>query len=454
MKKKLSTYFVLLLSVFVVVSCGMGEEEAVVPSPYAYVKSFGIGNIKCSYHSFTSEGEDTAVVRTMDFSTVGFTINQHTGRIYNNDSLPYGTDVSKVVMSMSVAGVPSIFVDSTETYEAFSTLDSLDFTSPRRFRVYSADAQYFKDYTVSVNVHRVDPEMMVWTKYPAVEGVVPVRAQELDGEMFLFGDNGSGTPVVAAASMDDAAVWTVSELVGLPLDALATITSFGGRLYAVSAGNVCSSADAVVWDVVATGTGAVAIIGASDEDGMLWIAGGEGIFCSTDGASFVLSETLPQGFPLYGVSVASYPLSHNKGIMRYVAVGHATEAMDGNVTVWSRLSNEDSWVCYDNEGNTFPCPALNGLSVVRYNGYLYALGGAGVVDGSAVDAFSSFYVSKDNGIVWKANESYYQRLPKELAGNKAPFAVAVDSRNYLWIMNAGEDGGVWKGIINRLGFER
>ena len=137
-----------------------------------------------------------------------------------------------------------------------------------------------------------------------------------------------------------------------------------------------------------------------------------------------------------------------------MAIGYSSETMNGNVTVWSRLSSEDKWVCYDNADNAFPCPALKGLSVVRYNGYLYALGGAGVVDGNGVDAFASFFVSKDNGIVWKRNESFYQRLPEELAGSDAPFAVAVDSGNCLWVMNAGEDGGVWKGIINRLGFEK
>ena len=92
--------------------------------------------------------------------------------------------------------------------------------------------------------------------------------------------------------------------------------------------------------------------------------------------------------------------------------------------------------------------------MVRYDGYLYALGGAGNVGGTEVGAFGSFYVSKDNGIVWKENRSFYQRLPEELAVGGAPFAVAVDSKNYMWIIKTGENGGVWKGIINRLGFNK
>ena len=91
---------------------------------------------------------------------------------------------------------------------------------------------------------------------------------------------------------------------------------------------------------------------------------------------------------------------------------------------------------------------------MRYDNYLYALGGAGTVGGSDVNAFSSMYVSKDNGIVWKEKQSFYQRLPEELTVGSAPFAVAVDSKNYMWIIKTGENGGVWKGIINRLGFNK
>ena len=71
-----------------------------------------------------------------------------------------------------------------------------------------------------------------------------------------------------------------------------------------------------------------------------------------------------------------------------------------------------------------------------------------------VAPFNSFYISKDNGITWKVSTGFYQRLPEELVGDDTPFAVAVDSRNFIWIINSGTDGGAWKGIINRLGFEK
>ena len=76
------------------------------------------------------------------------------------------------------------------------------------------------------------------------------------------------------------------------------------------------------------------------------------------------------------------------------------------------------------------------------------------MNGVEVGAFNSFYISKDNGITWKEPNDFYLRLPEELAGNNSPFAVAVDSNNFMWIITSGTGGAVRKCIINRLGFKK
>ncbi|MBR5828563.1 MAG: hypothetical protein IKY47_00750 [Bacteroidaceae bacterium] len=455
MKKNLTIYFALFSLVLSFVSCGFSDEDEVVLSPYAMLKSFSLGNIKSAYPEFTSTGEDTLVVKTVAMDSYAFTIDQAAGEVYNNDSILYRTDVTKVVISYTSDGVASIYVDSLDTYVHLSTTDSIDFSSPRKVRVYSGDAEYYKDYTVKVNVHQVEPELMVWNKYAVAEGVVPVRAVEADGVMHLFGKDGNGATVVATTDIKDIPSWKVQSLSGLPADAeLATVQVFRGALYAVAGGDVYTSTNGADWTVAASGTGAVAIVGVSDEDGKLWIAGNQGVMYSEDGVAFAVSEALPEDFPLYGVSLASYPMVHNKSIIRYMLVGYTNAEKNGSPVVWSKLSTEDAWAVYHNEGNQYACPSLGGLSVVRYDDFLYALGSAGTVNSNAVDAFGSFYISRDNGITWKVSTGFYQRLPQELAGNDAPFAVTVDSDNFMWIINSGTDGGVWKGIINRLGFEK
>ena len=454
MKRNLATYFALFSLVFVAISCGSSDEEEYELSPYAMLKSFSLGNIRSAYPSFTSTGEDTLVLKTVQMTAFPVTINQVTGEVYNNDSLPFATNISKVVTQFSVNGVASIYVDSLDSYEHFSSTDSLDFTSPRKVRIYSEDAEFYKDYTIKINVHQVDPELMVWNKYPAVEGLVPVRVVEANGAMFLFGKDSNGAATVASTALEGVPAWEVSQVSGLPADTdLSTIQLFNGALYAVAGGNVYTSADGAVWTLSASDTGAVAIVGASEEDGKLWIAGSQGVLWSEDAATFTVNEALPEGFPLYGVSLASYPLNHNKKIVRYMLVGYTAEDKSGEPAVWSKLSTEAKWTNYKNEENKYECPALEGLSVVRYDNYLYAVGGAGTVNGREVAPFNSFYISKDNGIAWKVSTGFYQRLPEELVGNDTPFAVAVDSNNFIWIINSGTEGGAWKGIINRLGFE-
>ena len=91
--------------------------------------------------------------------------------------------------------------------------------------------------------------------------------------------------------------------------------------------------------------------------------------------------------------------------------------------------------------------------MLRYDDFLYAFGGAGVAHGEAAVAFSSFYISRDNGITWKTPGGFYQRTPADLQGYDAPFAATVDSNNVMWIVCAGEKPVVWKGVVNRLGFK-
>lgn len=456
MKKYLATYlavFSLLCSGLA--SCSDNDDDVTVETgPYAVISSFGLGNIRSAYPGFTSDGRDTTFVRTVTMEDFLFTINQVTGEIYNNDSLPFATNVTKVVTYLSAQGVPALYIDSIGEYVPYSSSDSVDFTMPRKFRVCSTDLKSYKDYTITVNVHQLNPDKMVWNEWDAVDGVEPVRAIEFDARMCLFGTK-NGAPVVASTAIDGTPSWSISDLSGLPATVdLTTVQTFKGMLYVLSDGDLYSSSDAVAWSPVLKGNGLLSIVVASEDAGELVVAGESDFYSSADGTAFEADGTVPSGFPLRGVSIMSYPLNHNENIVRYMAIGYDTSAADARTRVWSRLSNEAEWVDYENAGSKFACPVLDGLSVVRYDNFLYALGGAGLVNGVEVGAFNSFYISKDNGITWKEPNDFYLRLPEELAGNNSPFAVAVDSNNFMWIITSGTGGAVRKCIINRLGFKK
>ncbi|MBQ5751259.1 MAG: hypothetical protein IIV89_00270 [Bacteroidaceae bacterium] len=444
MKKKLALYLVSAILLLATHSCGVDEKENAVLSPYAVLHSFKIGNIRSEYPSFTSAGEDTLVAKTIAGSSFPFTINQMSGEVFNVDSLPYATNLDKLVIKTSLSGYAKLYVDSLDSYEFFSETDSLDFSYPRKMRVTSADGNYVRDYTVTVNVHRVDPNLMVWNDYEAPEVSSPSRAVEFNGAMCIFGNSG-GQLSVAMSSLAGEPEWSVQPLDRLPSAVnLSTVHSFNGSLFVVAGDGLYRSADAVNWEPAYAADGLLAIVAASDESGEMLVATADKLLSTIDGVSFTAVGDVPAGFPLYDVSIASYTLSHNSNFVRYMLVGYTTAAMDKAPVVWSKLSTEKGWSKFDNEGNPFPCPALEGLSVVRYDNFLYAMGGD----------FKSFYISRDNGITWKEPEDFYQRLPKALIGMKQPFVVTVDSNNVMWMVTAGSKPAVWKGILNRLGFAK
>ncbi|MBQ8336280.1 MAG: hypothetical protein IJY44_01965 [Bacteroidaceae bacterium] len=450
MKNSFAIFLAVLSIVSVFSSCSNDDESA--NSPYAYIKSFGVDDIKSKYPAFNAEGKDTTVTKTISMKGYPFTINQATGEIYNADSLPYATNLTKIVMNMSVEGVARMYDDALGTYEYFKATDSIDFTSPRKFQITSLDGNYSKYYTVSINAHKVEPELMVWNNVERLAGVTALKAIEFNGGMHLFGTT-EGKLIVAVAPVTGDVAWEKYDVTGLPLTAnFSAIAEFGGELYAVADGNLYKSSDAMTWSVAASGSDLIAVVGASDS--RMWLAGSDALYTTADGVALEPAGTLPEHFPLYGISTASYPLSHNKDIVRYMLVGYDTPAMDGKPYVWSKLSTENGWAKYDNVENPYPCPALKGLAVMRYGGFLYAIGGSGKVSGADVEAFSSFYISKDNGIVWKAYEGFYQLLPESLKGYDGKFAAAVDSRNFMWIVTSGEKAVALKGIINRLGFNK
>ena len=453
MKNRLAIYLAMLMLLFVVTSC-FNDNDDTEYSPYAMMTSFGIGDLKSQYPTFTSTGADTFQVRTIKGTSYPFSINQVTCEVYNSDSLPFATKVDKVTISMGLTGYAMIYDDSLGTFNYFESTDSLDFTKPRKFRLTSESGEYYRDYTVSVNVHQVNPDVMSWNNYAALEGVKPLRSLEHDGSMCLFGEK-DGQFLLATTALQGAPLWQQAAIIGLPGTAnLATVQSFGDALYVVAGDGIYKSTDGAEWSLSFGCDRALAIVGASDSDGKMWVATANELLVTADGVNYESAGALPAGFPVYGVSISSYAMNHNKGIVRYMLVGYENEAMAGNAVVWSKLSTENSWTRYENGNNPFPCPSLKGLTVVRYDGFLYALGGAGVAEGVAVDAFSSFYISRDNGITWKAPDDFYQRMPADLQGDDSPFAVTVDSNNVMWIVCAGEKPVVWKGIVNRLGFKK
>lgn len=464
MKKSFALYFALLVVAFAGFSCSSDDNDNINTSPYAYISSFKLGNLDVPFHDVTADGEDTIVYKTVAGDEYKFVIDQRNNVIYNKDSLSFGTDVSKLTTSLSYKGVPYIYSTEAEDYVYYYSIDSIDFTTPVKVRLRSTDATFDNDYIIKVNVHQVDPDLMVWAECAsdALAGVTPLRLVEREGVLYLFGEK-EGETVVATAVAAMPLSWSVRGANAPSAIDFSSVQQWNGFFYAVADGNLYWSENATSWENILPGKNIVSLIGACPEyysganngrdmlaavtaDEILYIAD---MVYRADGTLNYCSEPLPEGFPAFRTIYATSPLSTNANILRHTVIGCADKDMTGGVQVWSKLSTEQEWSSYTSDESKYPCPAFENFVVLPYDKAFYAFGGNAGEGDEAVAAFGGFFVSRDNGIAWRENSGYAVKLPAALKGQNVPFAAAVTGGKYMWIVTAD---GAWRGMINRLGF--
>ena len=81
-------------------SCLNNDVEDIVYPAESSIQSFSIGTISIERHAKDSLGKDTTYIDTVSCSHYPFTIDQLKRTIENKDSLPLGSDVSKVIVDI------------------------------------------------------------------------------------------------------------------------------------------------------------------------------------------------------------------------------------------------------------------------------------------------------------------------------------------------------------------
>ena len=461
--------FVILLSALALTASCLSDDDQTNITYYSdtAVTSFSLGTLNRTMWTTSSEGEDSSYVVEIDGSEYDFYIDQLAKRIYNADSLPKGTDAAHVLCSAGTKnGGLAIwaFKDSAgeDSLVYLNSTDSVDFTEPRELRVYSNSGLEYRSYTVEVNVHKEDSATINWqamgayAPFTALEGM---KALVAGGDRLLVLGKSGGETVVYAK--DGGAGWTeASRLEGG--EVYAGAVARGDSVYAVMAdGSVARSQDGASWTreavagevkpvrLVAAGSGRLYGVTA---DGRMASSAHAGYGWSVDGQPADMSE-----LPAADISSAAFALTTNSEAERIVMVGNRDRAAypeDTVAVVWNKIeeyaagSEPHSWIpC--NENNNTRLPNMAGLSVAAYGDVLLAIGGKGAGP-AAPAAYSCVYVSKDNGLTWRADGSYY--LPEDFSnGASSVAAMATDDDNFIWVV-CGGTGQVWRGRLNRMGW--
>lgn len=369
-----------------------------------------------------------------------FTIDLLQSQIFNADSLPYGTDVTKLVPNITTNGSSlieitvtgsSVMNDTVFSYTTDST-DSIDFSAPSKVsvRVVSVNSLYSQTYDLKVNVHQVKGDSlawgdMAWRELP--ESPTAQKTVEYGNSIVTLFNNSNGYHILTAATPDEDGTVTSVSFPATP--EISSFTATDDALYCLADnGSLMSSTDGISWS----------------ETGETWshIYGGYGsrlVGIEKSGDEYyhvsypavATKAKVSADCPVSGTS--QMVLMENIWFENPLAIIVGGRISNGNLTgatwgydgnTWAKLSQGPISTQYE-DMSLFPYFALRSTTKwwrVTKDSALLAMGGR-KNDGTVSD---TVYVSLDGGIHWNIAGQSLQ-LPEAIPAFAGAQAIVADN---------------------------
>lgn len=415
MNKKYLIYFIAaFMLTSIAVSCNSSSDTS---GSSSYVASSDV-----SITAFNLQS-NSKVLSNLD--SVFFSIDLERGLIYNADSLPVGTDVSRLLVNLEYNSAFSVEFNvkngkvlQKDTTFAYSTSDSVDFTGDVKLTIVAADQVTRRTYDVKVNVHKMKPDSMSWDRVarrdlPSLSGTVAEqRSVKYNDDVYcLMVDK--GRYVLAHGDNPATREWSKQEL-ALPFNPdVRSLTATDDAVYMLDAdnGTLYKSADfsswtscGVMWKSI-SGAYLDKVLGVADDGGVLKHAAYPAI----------------SGFEPYAIE-SGFPIAKTSAMQTFTTkwnlnpVGLIIGGVDasGNVVgdvwgfdgrTWGKVSERgvlphSGMVLFPYF--TFETKTTN-WKVTEYSTWI-AIGGQ-LADGTMDN---TVYVSRDNGVNWNRGDSLIQ----------------------------------------------
>ncbi len=441
--------------------------------------------------------------------SVFFSIDLNHGVIFNADSLPVGTDVTKLVPVISYVSSASA-VTLTQSGGKYTgeidyktnPSDSVDFSGKVVLKITAEDKTSTRSYDIKVNVHKMEPDSLTWDRL----AVIPMPSRMGAPKTQKTVSYKSTTYSLIEESDDSYTMAVATDLIAGEWDKLTptfdfipevrTLNATSERLYVLdSTGVLHSSADGLSWEN--TGATWVNIIGAYG-DALLGIRNEGGTLmhtCWPTNAGYA-EVAVSNDFPIDGYT--DFVQFSNRWTTLPIGFMVGGRLADGSYSDMTWGFDGDHWAVLS-EGMT---PKVAGATLVPY--FVYRKTSSSLVQtefsvwmligGEAVDGKSNrkIYVSYDNGVNWYAADKQMQ-LPDHFPGLRdidgimmewpkdaslkdnwtetasrglpglARVKYSVEDYNvywdcpYIYIFGGTNDGGafnneIWRGVLNRLTF--
>lgn len=475
---------VLFAATSIMTSCLDNDVEQITYTSETSITGFSLGTLHIDRVGKDKDGKDSAYVDTLDCSNYPFTIDQINRTITNKDSLPVGTHIDKVITSITYdAGILGYKPKGSDHDTIWTSTDSIDFTDPVEFKVYAYSGVEGKPYKVTINVHKQEPDTISWKKFDNSFSdrslLSEQKAVYANGKVYVFGKNGNGTHIeYSDVSDDNPKPWVkITDNVPADIDTYSA-TAWAGNIYFLAGTNskqlykLDVTTDNIEISHVGLNTDTFEkLIGGNDVKNELY-AVKENKSCKFNGTTWEETGANPfsnlQGnYPIFTNTIQA---SYNSKITTTIALCNSSKAANDTVLVFSYMSNEANKGEWVSRAQNLPLPNLENVTMIYYDGKLYAFGGGY----GEIKPFSQFYCSTDNGLCWrpvtecmafpaevpdpeKPNKEYIN-FPNLYDTHHGNYSCAVTPKlenetyrgNFIWIV--WEDGSICRGRINRLGF--
>lgn len=470
---------VLFAATSIMTSCLDNDVEQITYTSETSITGFSLGTLNINRMGKDKNGLDSPYVDTLDCSNYPFTIDQINRIITNKDSLPVGTHIDKVITSITYdAGMLGYTPKGSDHDTIWTSTDSIDFTEPVEFKVYAYSGVEGKPYKVTINVHKQEPDTISWKKFDTqlfnAGSLSEQKAVYANGKVYVFGKNGNGTHIeYSDVANDNPTSWVaVTKNVPADIDTYSATACAGYIYFLAGTDKQLYKLDANSNEITSVNTETFEmLIGGNDIKSELYaVKEGEkgkksGIYKENTWTEDANSFTLfPVGKPFFSNTTTA---SYNSDITTTIALCNSTTANDTAALVFNRISSDNKW---EKRMQNLPLPNLENVTMIYYDGKLYAFGGGY----GEIKPFSQFYCSTDNGLCWRP-VTECMAFPAEVPDTENPnkeyinfpnlydthhgnYSCAVTPKlenetyrgNFIWIV--WEDGSICRGRINRLGF--
>ena len=418
----------------------------------------------CQILSFSVESDSLPAL-----TDVRFTIDQINEQIMNLDSMDFGTVIEdKVIATIStgeyVSKIQMISQATGDTLD-WESGDSLDISQPVQILIYNAGGTIQRTYDMWVNIHQMVPDSMVWKQHTAQalgENVAEEKVIQYADAYYMYVQSSANEGYrLYTSAINDAITWNEASLAGLPSNGLrlSQLSFFGDTLYVPGEnGTLYQTTDAHNWSLVENTPFVHAVLGGMKEsvDQPAVLAAivndnNELKFASMNKTGeWSIGASVPENFPVEGYAALPVSLMYRERIM---LAGGKTENGALVNSVWATM-DALTWSEQTDAYGSHLFSKRQGSSIAYYDEMYYLIGGIGENNQPLKD----IYRSSDYGVTWNYIDSLIV-LPMNYQA-RGFASLLVDPDNYLMIFGGKSSekgnviGDIWRGRINRLGFER